>query len=250
MKKLLIFAGTTEGRELAGAAEKLGFDVTASVATEYGESFLAGEDGVHVHAGRMDPGQMTAFLKSCGFSLVVDATHPYAVEASKNIAAACEAANVRKIRLLRRESGRSGLYFDTLAEAAEAAGKQPGNILAATGSKEIGLYKMVPDFAARVWARVLPTEDSIQKCLAAGLPRGHVLTGRGPFSVEENLRDLALCKASALVTKDGGAAGGFPEKAEAAKTAGAVLYVVRRPRETGADYDEVFRILKEEAACG
>jgi len=250
MKKLLIFAGTTEGRELAFAAEALGYDVTASVATAYGERFLAADSRVRVHAGRMDAAQMEAFLRGGSFDLAVDATHPYAAEASRNIRAACAAADVRYLRLLREESEKSGVFFDTLPEAAEAAGRLPGNILAATGSKEIGLYRAVPDFSARVYARVLPTGDSVEKCLAAGLPRAHILTGRGPFSVAENLRDLGACRAAVLVTKDGGAAGGFPEKAEAARQAGVFLYVVRRPKETGASYDEVFRTLKEERTCG
>ena len=40
MKKLLIFAGTTEGRLLAQAMAEKGFLVTASVATDYGREVL------------------------------------------------------------------------------------------------------------------------------------------------------------------------------------------------------------------
>ena len=42
-----------------------------------------------------------------------------------------------------------------------------------------------------------------------------------------------------LVTKDGGAPGGFPEKAAAAKETGVQLIVLRRPKEQGLRFDEV-----------
>ena len=42
-----------------------------------------------------------------------------------------------------------------------------------------------------------------------------------------------------LVTKDGGRAGGFEEKAQAAQEAGAQLVVVRRPGEEGGSLEEV-----------
>ena len=44
-----------------------------------------------------------------------------------------------------------------------------------------------------------------------------------------------------LVTKDGGAPGGFPEKSEAAKETGAGLVVLRRPEEDGLSYEAVLK---------
>ena len=56
-----------------------------------------------------------------------------------------------------------------------------------------------------------------------------------------------------MVTKDSGKAGGFPEKAEAARQAGVRLAVVRRPREEGISLKEALRqidgmVKKEETA--
>ena len=45
-----------------------------------------------------------------------------------------------------------------------------------------------------------------------------------------------------VVTKDGGAPGGFPEKLAAAKETGARLIVLRRPEEDGLRFDEVLRL--------
>ena len=43
------------------------------------------------------------------------------------------------------------------------------------------------------------------------------------------------------MTKDGGAAGGFAEKVEAAENTGARLVVIARPEETGQDFETVLR---------
>ena len=48
-----------------------------------------------------------------------------------------------------------------------------------------------------------------------------------------------------LVTKDGGEAGGFREKAAAALAAGVELVVIRRPPEQGETASEVLKRCKE-----
>ena len=48
-----------------------------------------------------------------------------------------------------------------------------------------------------------------------------------------------------LVTKDGGAAGGFAEKVQAAAKTGAQLVVLRRPPEVGETEDELFTHCQE-----
>jgi len=240
MSRLLVFAGTTEGRELAESAAALGIPVTASVATEYGGSFLTPGPRLLVHAGRLDEAQMASFVRDGGYALVVDATHPYAVEVSRNLRAACREADIPCLRLLRRPSDTSGCrLFASLAEAVGAAGAAEGNILAATGANQIALYRAVPDYRLRVWARVLPTEESVARCRAAGLPEAHILAARGPFSEEENERVLRGCAIRTLVTKDGGAEGGFPEKRAAALRCGAAVYAVRRPPEQGLTFEQV-----------
>ena len=48
-----------------------------------------------------------------------------------------------------------------------------------------------------------------------------------------------------LITKDGGAAGGFAEKARAAQDAGAQLIVIRRPPEQGETAEQILAHCRE-----
>ena len=47
------------------------------------------------------------------------------------------------------------------------------------------------------------------------------------------------------MTKDGGAAGGFAEKAQAAADTGVQLIVIRRPAETGETADQILTRCRE-----
>ena len=92
MRRVLIFGGTTEGRELAEFCAENGVSACVSVATAYGASLLR---GVGVFIGRLTRAEMLKLIDENGFELVVDATHPFASEATANIRAACgEAAAV------------------------------------------------------------------------------------------------------------------------------------------------------------
>lgn len=243
MKRLLLFGGTTEGRELAQTAAELGWDVTVSVATDYGAAFVPEAPGITVHTGRLDEEAMAALMTQ-GFALAVDATHPYAAAVSANIRQAAKEAELPLLRLLRPESDHPDCrYADSVAEACTLVG--PGNVLAATGSKEIAAYRVIPDYQSRVYARVLPLESSVADCRRAGLPEDHILAARGPFSLEENLAAMERYHIATLITKDGGAAGGFPEKLEAARRLGVQVILVRRPADSGLSMAELCKRLEE-----
>ena len=95
MNKILIFAGTTEGRILSEHLADAGISQTVCVATEYGEKILSGGPVVTIRQGRMDCAEMEALMKTEQFSAVVDATHPYAAAVTENICTAARNAGLR-----------------------------------------------------------------------------------------------------------------------------------------------------------
>lgn len=246
MYKLCIFAGTTEGRELVELLAGQPVAVTACVATEYGETLLTPRENLTVSAKRMTAEEMEAFFCREGFDCVVDATHPYAAAVTENIAAAAREARVEYLRLLRSGSDAPGgaVSVEDTTAAVEFLKDTEGGILLTTGSKELGRYAALPDFAERVYARVLPMAASLEACEKAGLPPAHILAMQGPFSKEMNLAMLRMTGAAWLVTKEGGSAGGFQEKADAAREAGVSLLVVGRPpQRDGLDFNGMAALL-------
>ena len=233
MSKICIFGGTTEGRKLAEFLSGQPCDVMVCVATDYGQTLLPEAEHVSVSARRLPVGEIVSLLTEHRFDLVIDATHPYAQSITKSIARACRETGTPRWRLLRGASGVSPehTYVETVSDAAAFLSETEGNILLTTGSKELAGFSQLPGFSARVWARVLPLQSSLGACAQAGLPASHIFAMQGPFSEAMNAAMLRTIGAQYLVTKDGGAPGGFEEKESAAKSAGARLVVIGRPPE-------------------
>ncbi|MEG0779165.1 MAG: precorrin-6A reductase [Oscillospiraceae bacterium] len=240
--RLLIFGGTTEGRLLAEALAGTGIAVTVSVATDLGREELEAVDGITVEVGRKNGGELAALIAGC--DLCVDATHPYAVEVSRLVKAACAETGVPLRRLLREKSSTEGtVQVDSCRSAAAFLAGTDGNILLATGAKELSAFGALEK--GRLFARVLPTHDGIAACEALGLAHRQILALQGPFTVAMNTAMLEQYAIAWLVTKDGGGAGGFLEKQTAAKAAGARLLVIGRPVETGETMDEILNAIRE-----
>lgn len=239
--KVLLFGGTGDGRALAEWMLARGLDATVCVATEYGETLLP--EGMKVHVGRLDADGM-AELMADGCTLVIDATHPYAVEVTENIRAASERTGLPYLRLLRQSDGEDLCHkAENMTVAAEMLERLPGNVLLTTGSKELDHFAR-PGLRERCFPRVLPMADSLERCLALGFPPRNIICMQGPFTREMNVATLHQFHIDTLVTKDTGGYGGFRAKAEAAKEAGCALLVVERPRnETGLTLEEIQRRL-------
>ena len=235
--KILLFAGTGDGHALALWLREKDIPFTVSVATEYGEALLP--EGMDVHVGRLDAPAMKELMGQ-GYTLAVDATHPYAVEVTKNIRAAAEAAGLPYLRLLRQSDGDALCRrADSMEAAAELLLALPGNVLLTTGSKELHHFAR-PGLRERCFPRVLPMADSLERCLSLGFPPKNIICMQGPFTREMNVATARQFDIKTLVTKDTGGYGGFREKAEAAREAGCTLLVVERPaEEAGLDMDGI-----------
>ena len=243
-QRVIVFAGTTEGYEIARFLSGAGISVLACTATEYGGRSLAENERLHVRSGRMDMDEMKDLLRDLEPELVIDGTHPYAAIVTRNIRAACDRNGTAYMRVLRGGSGQdsSGAEVHYAADPAEAVSfleKTEGNILLTTGSKDLPVYAELTGFHERVYARVLSLPSVIGNCLSLGLEGRHLIAMQGPFSAEMNRAMLRQYDCKYLVTKDTGPEGGFPEKMEAAAECGVKVVVIGRPvKEAGLTLPE------------
>ena len=249
MLNICVFAGTSEGRKLVEFLSGQPVKVTACAATEYGGEVLTPADNLTISARKLPPDEIKALFDAGGFDLVIDATHPYAKSITESIFSVCGECGIRYIRLLRGEGefGSAAYYAENAEDAASFLDRTDGNILLTTGSKEISCYAGVKGFAERVYARVLPLENSLKLCSEAGMKPSHIFAMQGPFSEEMNVSLLKMISAAYLVTKNDGDPGGFAEKVSAAERSGARLVVIGRPpQKEGLSLPEVIDLLCSE----
>ena len=248
MYKVIVFAGTTEGREIAEFLDRKGISAHICVATEYGEQLLQGGQNLEISHERLNAEEMELLIKEKKCEMVIDATHPYAAEVTINIKKACEAAEVSYIRVLRKnqENQNSGdcLYADSVEDAVALLEHTKGNILATTGSKEAAKYTALTDYESRVFLRVLSLPDVVKQCKELGFQGKNLICMQGPFSKELNIAMLRQWDCKYLVTKMSGATGGFQEKIDAARICGCISVIIGRPlKESGLSVNECKRIL-------
>ncbi len=234
--RILVFGGTTEGREVAELLMRNGADFILSVATDYGRSIMDGS-GIRVVSGRLNAHEMKELMLREKIGVVIDATHPYAVEVGKNIKKACEEAGKEYIRII-RESGpeTDGYYVDSADEAAKYVSELEGSIFISTGAKEIGAFFCIAP--ERLCVRVLPIDKNIEKIRTLGI--NNIIAMMGPFTEEQNIEMMRGY--DILVTKESGKNGGFAEKISAAKKLGMKIVIIKRPEyENGITIEELER---------
>jgi precorrin-6A/cobalt-precorrin-6A reductase len=245
---ILFLAGTSDARELAIKIREAGYQLLATVVTENAAAVLK-QAGLNVRAGRLTAAEMADFIVEQGFQAIVDASHPFAEEASRNAIIAAQQANVPYIRYERESQSfqyEKLIIVDSYTRAAEIAAEKKGVIMLTTGSKTLEIFTEkllgLPD--VRLIARMLPRIDNLEKCEKLGLPQKNIIAIQGPFTKEF---DRALYKqygVTLMITKESGQAGSVAEKIAAAKELGIETILIRRPNISyGAVYHDFHSII-------
>lgn len=232
MGMLLIFGGTTEGRQAAQEARSRGEDVLVCVTSAYARALLP--NGICCHVGALGPEEMLDFIRVRRPERIVDATHPYALRATENIRRCAEILGLPCERIVRPQAAggwrEAAEWVGDAQGAARALLRTEGNVLLTTGSHTLDVYAACVD-PARLYARVLPTPSALETCRKAGVPSSHVIAMQGPFSAALNAALYDQLAIRAMVSKDSGTAGGVEEKVLPALARDIHVILIRRPKE-------------------
>ncbi len=224
--------GTSEAGPIAEAIAAEGFSVLVSMATDTPLAHPP-SSAIELRQGRLDVEQLSALIAERGITALVDAAHPFAMDAHRTAEQAAANVGIPYLHWLREESAlvaHPNLHFAQGHEqAAQLASGLQRPILLTVGSRNLVPYVRAARIGGLpIFARVLPGEESEEACRIAGLHDSEIIRARGPFTVEDTrflLRSLAI---GTLVTKESGPAGGVPEKLEAAIGSQCHVVVVQR----------------------
>ncbi len=251
---ILIVAGTRDGRELTERLVETGSPVMASVVSSYGEQLLAScGERLRINDRPLDEQELRGCIREQGIHILVDASHPYAVNVSRN---AMEACHREGIPYLRYERDITQITYKNIhvahsyEEAAALSSSLGRHIFLTTGSRNLEKFVQAKELADCVLtARVLPTSEVLSRCEELGLSPKQIIAMQGPFSKEMNLSMFQQCQAEVIVTKNSGIIGGTDTKIEAAKELGLPLVLIDRPvlsyDHVAHTYDEVIRFVEE-----
>jgi precorrin-6A/cobalt-precorrin-6A reductase len=220
--QVLILGGTSEARRLAERlAEDPRFEAMLSFA---GRTENVVDPGVRYRVGGFGGTEgLCQHLRRERCRALIDATHPFAAQMSRNAAQAAELCGVPLLRLepppWSPVEGDRWLEVATMAEAAAALGATPRRVLSTVGRLEVGA------FAAAPWHEYLiRAVDAFEP----PLPRARVIAARGPFDLAAERALLERERIDVLVSKNSGTPSTYA-KIVAARELRVPVVMVSRP---------------------
>ena len=212
--RVLLLGGTTEASLLARALVDAGIDAVLSYA---GRTAAPVAQPVPVRTGGFGGAEGLAdYLVAEGITHVVDATHPFAAQISRNAIAAC-AASVVPLAVQERpqwqaEPGDDWHHVPDVQAAVQALPDRPARVFLAIGKQTLSPFAARPQH--HYLLRLVDAPDA-----PLPLPDAAAVIARGPFAVEGDLALLRDHRITHIVAKNAGGSG-----------AGAKLIAARRLR--------------------
>ncbi|WP_299688478.1 cobalt-precorrin-6A reductase [uncultured Tateyamaria sp.] len=220
---LLILAGTTEATQLANAAADRNLSGVVSFAGRVERprrqplpQRIGGFGGV---AGLVE------YIRSAGITHVIDATHPFAAQMSRNAVAACAAARVPLLALTRApwepSPGDQWHPVPDIAGAVTALDRPAARVMLAVGRMHLAAFAPNPQ---HFYLLRLVDPPSVPP----PFPDHHVLVSRGPFTQADDRALILEHGIDLVVSKNAGGTGAYA-KIVAARELGLPVIMIDRP---------------------
>jgi precorrin-6A/cobalt-precorrin-6A reductase len=246
--RALILGGTSDANRLAQAAARLGLDAIYSYA---GRTEAPATQSLPTRIGGFGGADGLAdYIRTERVTHVVDATHPFAAEISRNAVAACAATGAALIALERapwtKTPEDNWIEVEDVAAAATALPEQRARVFLAIGRQHLAPFAARPQHAYTL--RFADARDA-----ALPLPDASVIVSRGPFTLAGDLDHMRSRGIEWIVARNAGGTGAFA-KIEAARQLGLPVVMIARPalaeRQSTDSIDDVLAFLGHDARLG
>jgi len=223
MTRALILGGTSDASQLAAEIARAGLEAvysyggrTRAPADQPLATRIGGFGGV---SGLAD------YIRREGITHVIDATHPFAAEMSRNAVEACKETGTPLIALERppwaKARGDNWIEAADVNAAVAALPDLPAKVFLAIGRQHIAPFAMKPRHAYTL-RFVDPPE--------APLPfEADVIVSRGPFTLDGELEMLRTRGITWIVARNSGGEGARA-KIDAARALGLSVIMIARPK--------------------
>jgi precorrin-6A/cobalt-precorrin-6A reductase len=222
-KRLLILGGTGDAAKLITQAATLpNLTIIASLAGRTAKPNMPTVCPVRMGGFGGEAG-LVEYLQQEKFDLLIDATHPFAAQISRNAAGAAQTCGIPRL-LINRPAWiqQSTDRWIEVPHHEAAAAILPGlaqRVFLTIGRQELRAFISVPD----VWflMRMITPPDGT-------IPIGEILLQQGPFSVADEKELLTQYDIGAIVSKNSGGEATYA-KIIAARELGLPIVMIPRP---------------------
>ncbi|MFB6450080.1 cobalt-precorrin-6A reductase [Bradyrhizobium tunisiense] len=222
MMRALILGGTADASLLAGEMARARIDAIYSYA---GRTHVPADQPLPTRIGGFGGvSGLAGYIRDERITHVIDATHPFAAEMSRNAAAACAETDTPLIALERAPwamaNGDNWIETADLTAAVAALPEMPAKVFLAIGRQHIAPFATKPQHAYTL-RFVDPPE--------APLPfAADVIVSRGPFTLDGELEMMRARGIAWIVARNSGG-DGARAKIDAARMLGLPVVMISRP---------------------
>ncbi|VIO77990.1 Precorrin-6A reductase [Bradyrhizobium ivorense] len=224
MTRALILGGTTDANLLAEAIARAGIDALYSYG---GRTRAPAEQPLPTRSGGFGGASGLAdYLRRERITHVVDATHPFAAEMSRNAVAACADTATPLLALERapwsKAPGDNWIEVEDIASAVAALPERSARIFLAIGRQHIAPFAARPQHVYTL-RFVDPPEGALP------LPGAEIIVSRGPFTLDGELAMMRTRAIEWIVARNSGGSGARA-KIDAARALSLPVIMITRPQ--------------------
>lgn len=233
--------GTKEGKKILSLVNKFTDNIAVSTATKYGGELLNKYKYKSLNTNPLNKEEMREWINENEIKILIDGSHPYAAEVTKNAMELCDELKIEYVRYERKGvleyiEGEDIIRVRDYKQVLECLKDIKGNVLNTTGGNNANVFCKA-DFDYRVIHRVLPMPKILTKLIDNGIKIADIIAIQGPVTYDLERAFIKHYNIKALITKDSGDNGGAYEKFKAARECGAKIIIIEKPHFT---YKKVF----------
>jgi precorrin-6A/cobalt-precorrin-6A reductase len=222
--RVLILGGTHDANLLANAVARAGIDAVYSYG---GRTQAPASQPLPIRIGGFGGiDGLADYIRREGITHVVDATHPFAAEISRNAVAACALTATPLIALERapwtKVPGDNWIEVDDIAAAVAALPQARAHVFLAIGRQHIAAFGAKPQHVYTLRFVDPPTGT-------LPLPDAEILVSRGPFALADE-RDMMRARGIEWIVARNSGGSGARAKIDAARELGLPIIMLTRPR--------------------
>lgn len=228
---ILVFGGTTEGKQVIELLDSLQLPYFYSTKTEI--NVTLGSAGVY-RFGALSNVELSAFINENKIDCCINASHPFATVLHKTVAEVFEKKNIPVLRLEReypaRTSDKGVLYVSDYLEVIALLKQEFSNktLMGLTGvqtiEKLVCFWKHNPSYF-----RILDRQSSIDIAIKSDYPLEQLILGYPNTSLEVEIALYREKKIDVVLTKESGNSGSLSIKIDAARTVGIPIIIIKKP---------------------
>jgi precorrin-6A/cobalt-precorrin-6A reductase len=226
-----VIGGTSESVIVAQAIAEKKFSCIVTVTTAAAVKLYPVLPNLRIRVGQLSEFQIYQFIQQEKIIAIVDASHPYAIAISETVIQIAQNLKIPYLRYERAELVPSQNItvlenFETLLIGNYLTNQR---VLLTVG------YKILPRFKqwqtqAVLFARILPSMESLKVALDSGFTSDRLIAIRPPISIDLEKALWQQWNISLVVSKASGQAGGEEIKQKVAELLGIRLIVIARPK--------------------